>query len=125
MVAGVVADEVCELTKGVRPFVPLEERLDIVRSIGIVDAVHAEIDRVPVGFTSTGLSTSADLRSKIRAAVRPDTTLIDISGRDSDPQRAADLAKRIGKRGVNWNYDTAPEPAAVVDQACGADAGGN
>jgi glycerol-3-phosphate cytidylyltransferase len=42
LVAGVVADEVCELTKGVRPFVPLEERLEIVRSIGIVDAVHAE-----------------------------------------------------------------------------------
>jgi glycerol-3-phosphate cytidylyltransferase len=42
LVAGVVADEICELTKGVRPFVPLEERLDIVRSIGIVDSVHAE-----------------------------------------------------------------------------------
>jgi glycerol-3-phosphate cytidylyltransferase len=42
LVAGVVADEVCELTKGVRPLVPLAERLDIVRSIGIVDAVHAE-----------------------------------------------------------------------------------
>jgi glycerol-3-phosphate cytidylyltransferase len=45
LVAGVVADEICELTKGVRPFVPLEERLDIVRSIGIVDAVHAETTR--------------------------------------------------------------------------------
>jgi glycerol-3-phosphate cytidylyltransferase len=32
----------CELTKGVRPFVPLEERMEIVRSIDIVDAVHAE-----------------------------------------------------------------------------------
>jgi glycerol-3-phosphate cytidylyltransferase len=42
LVAGVVADEVCELTKGVRPIVPLEERLDIVASIGIVDRVHAE-----------------------------------------------------------------------------------
>jgi glycerol-3-phosphate cytidylyltransferase len=42
LVAGVVADEVCEQTKGVRPIVPLEERLEIVRSIGIVDAVHAE-----------------------------------------------------------------------------------
>ncbi len=42
LVAGVVADEVCELTKGVRPFVPLAERLDIVASIGIVDEVHAE-----------------------------------------------------------------------------------
>jgi glycerol-3-phosphate cytidylyltransferase len=42
LVAGVVSDEMCELTKGVRPFVPLEERLEIVRSIDIVDAVHAE-----------------------------------------------------------------------------------
>ena len=42
LVAGVVADEICELTKGVRPFVPLEERLEIVRSVGIVDEVYAE-----------------------------------------------------------------------------------
>jgi len=42
LVAGVVADEICELTKGVRPFVPLAERLEIVRSIGIVDEVYAE-----------------------------------------------------------------------------------
>lgn len=42
LVAGVVSDEMCVLTKGVRPCVPLEERLEIVRSIGIVDVVHAE-----------------------------------------------------------------------------------
>ncbi len=42
LVAGVVADEICELTKGVRPFVPLQERLEIVGSIGIVDEVYAE-----------------------------------------------------------------------------------
>ena len=42
LVAGVVADEICELTKGVRPFVPLVERLEIVRSVGIVDQVYAE-----------------------------------------------------------------------------------
>ena len=42
LVAGVVADEICELTKGVRPFVPLQERLEIVGSIGIVDVVCAE-----------------------------------------------------------------------------------
>jgi glycerol-3-phosphate cytidylyltransferase len=42
LVAGVVADEICELTKGVRPLVPLEERLEIVRSVGIVDEVYAE-----------------------------------------------------------------------------------
>ena len=40
--AGVVADEVLERTKGVRPFVPLAERLEIVAAIGIVDRVHAE-----------------------------------------------------------------------------------
>jgi len=42
LVAGVVADDVLEQTKGARPFVPLAERLDIVRSIDVVDAVHAE-----------------------------------------------------------------------------------
>jgi glycerol-3-phosphate cytidylyltransferase len=43
LVAGVVADEVCEEVKGVRPFVPLEERLAIVDAIGIVDATYAEL----------------------------------------------------------------------------------
>ena len=43
LIAGVVSDEMCELTKGVRPLVPLVERLEIVASIGIVDAVHAEV----------------------------------------------------------------------------------
>lgn len=42
LVAGVVSDEVCEATKGVRPFVPLAERLEIVDAIGLVDAVYAE-----------------------------------------------------------------------------------
>ena len=42
LVAGVVADEVLEVAKGVRPFVPLAERLEIVAAIGIVDAVFAE-----------------------------------------------------------------------------------
>lgn len=43
LVAGVVADEVCEQVKGLRPFVPLEERLAIVDAIGIVDATYAEL----------------------------------------------------------------------------------
>ena len=42
LVAGVVSDEMCELTKGARPWVPLEERLAIVDAIGIVDATYAE-----------------------------------------------------------------------------------
>jgi glycerol-3-phosphate cytidylyltransferase len=42
LVAGVVSDDVCQLTKGVRPTVPLAERMEIVASIGIVDDVHAE-----------------------------------------------------------------------------------
>src|ERR1700709_2047442 len=42
LIAGVVSDEMCELTKGVRPLVPLAERLEIVRSIAIVDEVYAE-----------------------------------------------------------------------------------
>ncbi len=43
LVAGVVSDEMCEQAKGVRPFVPLEERLAIVDAIGIVDATYAEL----------------------------------------------------------------------------------
>src|SRR6476660_4658984 len=42
LVAGVVADAICELTKGVRPFLPLAERLESVRSIRSVDEVYAE-----------------------------------------------------------------------------------
>jgi glycerol-3-phosphate cytidylyltransferase len=43
LVAGVVSDEVCEQVKGLRPFVPLEERVAIVDAIGIVDATYAEL----------------------------------------------------------------------------------
>jgi glycerol-3-phosphate cytidylyltransferase len=43
LVAGVVSDEVCEQVKGVRPFVPLAERIAIVEAIGIVDATYAEL----------------------------------------------------------------------------------
>lgn len=42
LVAGVVSDELCESVKGVRPFVPLHERLEIVDSLAIVDATYAE-----------------------------------------------------------------------------------
>ncbi|UDY23014.1 adenylyltransferase/cytidyltransferase family protein [Nocardioides sp. Kera G14] len=42
LVAGVVSDEMCELGKGIRPTVPLEEREAIVDAIGIVDATYVE-----------------------------------------------------------------------------------
>ena len=42
LVAGVVSDEMCELGKGIRPTVPLEERVAIVDAIGIVDATYVE-----------------------------------------------------------------------------------
>ena len=42
LIAGVVADEVLEVTKGRRPVVPLQERLEIVSHIRYVDQVHAE-----------------------------------------------------------------------------------
>lgn len=57
LVAGVVSDEVCETTKGIRPTVPLAERIEIVEAIGIVDATYAEMttDKIDawreVGFT--------------------------------------------------------------------------
>lgn len=42
LIAGVVSDEMLELTKGMTPVVPLHERLEIVRSIGYVDEAVAE-----------------------------------------------------------------------------------
>ena len=43
LIAGVVSDEMLVLTKGRAPMVPLAERLEIVRSLRIVDEVHAEV----------------------------------------------------------------------------------
>jgi len=42
LVAGVVSDEMCLRAKGHPPFIPLVERLEIVRHISYVDQVHAE-----------------------------------------------------------------------------------
>jgi glycerol-3-phosphate cytidylyltransferase len=43
LIAGVVSDEMLELTKGRRPVVPLAERMEIVSHISFVDRVHAEV----------------------------------------------------------------------------------
>lgn len=43
LIAGVVSDELCELSKGNRPVVPLAERLAIVASIRYVDEAVAEV----------------------------------------------------------------------------------
>jgi glycerol-3-phosphate cytidylyltransferase len=43
LIAGVVSDEMCELTKGKKPVVPLAERMEIVRHISFVDEVVAEV----------------------------------------------------------------------------------
>ncbi|WP_448614183.1 adenylyltransferase/cytidyltransferase family protein [Modestobacter sp. URMC 112] len=43
LVAGVVADDVLLQTKGRLPVVPLAERMEIVRNLRFVDAVHAEV----------------------------------------------------------------------------------
>ena len=42
LIAGVVSDEMCVRAKGSEPFIPLPERLEIVRHISYVDEVHAE-----------------------------------------------------------------------------------
>ena len=42
LIAGVVSDDMLELTKGARPVVPLTERLEIVKHIDFVDEVIAE-----------------------------------------------------------------------------------
>ena len=43
LIAGVVSDEMLELTKGARPIVPLAERLEIVSHISYVDEAVAEV----------------------------------------------------------------------------------
>ncbi|MCU1550898.1 MAG: tagD [Glaciihabitans sp.] len=42
LIAGVVSDEMLRLNKGVDPYVPLAERLEIVRSVRFVDQAIAE-----------------------------------------------------------------------------------
>ena len=42
LIAGVVSDEMLELTKGITPVIPLAERLEIVRSIEYVDEAVPE-----------------------------------------------------------------------------------
>ena len=43
LIAGVVSDEMLRLTKGLEPVVPLDERLEIVRSIRYVDDARDEV----------------------------------------------------------------------------------
>jgi glycerol-3-phosphate cytidylyltransferase len=43
LIAGVVSDEMLELTKGITPVVPLAERLEIVSHISYVDEARAEV----------------------------------------------------------------------------------
>ena len=42
LIAGVVHDDVLEVTKGRRPVIPIEERAAIVSHIDYVDEVHVE-----------------------------------------------------------------------------------
>lgn len=44
LIAGVVSDELCEVTKGTRPVIPLAERLEIVGNIKCVDRAYAEVN---------------------------------------------------------------------------------
>lgn len=43
LIAGVVSDELAEAAKGMRPVIPLTERLEIVRAIDVVDDAIAEV----------------------------------------------------------------------------------
>ncbi|MGV9194801.1 adenylyltransferase/cytidyltransferase family protein [Microbacterium sp. MC2] len=42
LVAGVVSDEMLRQVKGIEPFIPTAERVEIVRSLRFVDDVHIE-----------------------------------------------------------------------------------
>ncbi|WP_028644867.1 adenylyltransferase/cytidyltransferase family protein [Nocardioides sp. URHA0020] len=87
LVAGVVSDEMCILAKGVKPFVPLEERLAIVDAIGIVDATYAEV-------TPDKLDSWRDIGfHKV------------FKGDDwRDTQRGRDLEAKVGSVGVEVVY---------------------
>src|SRR3954447_24326253 len=87
LVAGVVSDEVCELTKGVRPTVPLAERMEIVASIGIVDDVHAE---------TTPDKYDAWRQVRFHRLFKGDDWLSTAKGRD--------LERRLGSVGVQVVY---------------------
>lgn len=43
LIAGVVSDEMLQITKGITPVVPLSERIEIVRHIAFVDEAVAEV----------------------------------------------------------------------------------
>ena len=43
LIAGVVSDEMLQLTKGISPVIPLAERLEIVSHISYVDEARAEV----------------------------------------------------------------------------------
>jgi glycerol-3-phosphate cytidylyltransferase len=43
LIAGVVSDEMAQLAKGVSPVIPVQERLEIVRSIRYVDSAVVEV----------------------------------------------------------------------------------
>jgi glycerol-3-phosphate cytidylyltransferase len=43
LIAGVVSDEMCRMAKGVEPFVPASERMEIVSHIDFVDDVFEEV----------------------------------------------------------------------------------
>lgn len=42
LVAGVVSDDMCRQAKGVEPFIPFPERMEVVRHITFVDEVYPE-----------------------------------------------------------------------------------
>ena len=42
LIAGVISDEMYRLVRGTDPFVPLAERIEIVRHVAFVDEVHEE-----------------------------------------------------------------------------------
>lgn len=43
LIAGVISDEMFRLVRGVDPYVPLAERIEIVRHVAFVDQVHEEV----------------------------------------------------------------------------------
>ena len=70
--------------------------------------VHKPFDFIIIGAGSAGCVLANRLSEDPACRV----LLVEAGPRDSHPfiHMPAGLAKLVGKKGVNWNYDTAPEP---------------
>ena len=102
LIAGVVTDEMLELTKGMPPVVPFAERLEIVRHISFVDDVHAE-------------SRARQARHVARGRIRPV-----LQGRRLARRPSAVVGSRRSSPRSAWRSCTSRTPSTRRAPRCGS-----